>query len=197
MRSQERPVSKQPRPSHAKKVFAGEIFDVYQWEQQMFDGSSAIFEQLTRPDSAIVFGVLDDGRILLTKQEQPGKEPFIGAAGGQIDEGETPENAARRELLEETGYEAKELTLWFSHQPYSKIDWAIYIYIAQGLTKKSDQSLDPGERISLHPVTFSEFLSMAGNNLFSEKEVIGRLYEAQLDGEKRKALEALFSPLPK
>lgn len=48
----------------------------------------------------VVFPVLPDGRILLTEQEQPGREPFIGACGGRIDEGEDALTAAKRELLE-------------------------------------------------------------------------------------------------
>jgi 8-oxo-dGTP pyrophosphatase MutT (NUDIX family) len=45
-------------------------------------------------------GVLPDGRIILTEQEQPGKEPFIAACGGRVDEGEEILTAAKRELLD-------------------------------------------------------------------------------------------------
>ncbi len=102
-----RPQSKQPIPEHAQKVFEGIMFDVYQWEQKMFDGSAATFEKLVRPDTVVVFPVLPNGNILLTEQEQPEKEPFIGAAGGRVDKGEDILDAARRELLEETGYTAE------------------------------------------------------------------------------------------
>ena len=67
-----RPKSKQPIPDNAKKVFGGVLFDVYQWEQELFDGTKTIFEKLKRPDTVVVFPVLDDGKILLTEQEQPG-----------------------------------------------------------------------------------------------------------------------------
>ncbi len=62
-----RPPSEQPIPEHAKKVFSGVIFDVYHWEQEMFDGSRATFEKVKRADTVGVYGVLDDGRILLTE----------------------------------------------------------------------------------------------------------------------------------
>ena len=52
-----------------------------QWEQELFDGTMTTFEKLTRPDTVVVFPTLPDGKILLTEQEQPGKEPFVGAAG--------------------------------------------------------------------------------------------------------------------
>ena len=35
-------------PKNATKVFSGKTFDVYQWEQEMFDGSKKIFEKLKR-----------------------------------------------------------------------------------------------------------------------------------------------------
>jgi ADP-ribose pyrophosphatase len=91
----ERPKSKQPIPENAKKVFEGIIFDTYQWQQEMYDGTKKTFEKLKRPDTVIVFPVLPDGKIILTEQEQPGKEPFIGATGGMVDDGEEILEAAK------------------------------------------------------------------------------------------------------
>ena len=136
----------------------------------MFDGSVDTFEKLKRPDTVVVFGVLPDGRILLTKQEQPGKIPFIGATGGRVDEGEDILVAAKRELLEESDYKADHFELWKSQQPISKIEWAVYIFIAKGLTHISDLNLDPGEKITLMPVTFDELIDYGSEDTFSEKE---------------------------
>jgi ADP-ribose pyrophosphatase len=77
-----RPQAIQPIPPHAKRVFKGIVFDVYHWEQELYDGALTIFEGLRRRETVIVFGVLPDGKILLTEQEQPGKKLFIGATGG-------------------------------------------------------------------------------------------------------------------
>lgn len=41
-----RPKSKQPIPSFAKKVFKGIMFDVYQWQQKMFEGKLETFEKM-------------------------------------------------------------------------------------------------------------------------------------------------------
>lgn len=190
----EKPKSKQPIPDHAKLVFKGVIFDVYQWEQKMYDGSIATFEKLKRPDTAIVFPVLPDGRILLTEQSQPGKEVFIGATGGRVDEGEDILTAAKRELLEESGYEAQEFVLWDAQQPTSKIEWSVYTFVAKGLKKVSDIHLDPGEKIQLKPVTFDELVELSTNKSFAEKEIIPMLLEAKLHPEKKEELRRLFSP---
>ncbi len=190
-----RPQSSQPIPEHAECTYKGKIFDVFQWQQPMYDGSTKIFEKLKRPDTVVVFPVLDNGTILLTEQEQPGKTSFIGACGGRVDEGEDIFEAAKREFLEETGYEASEYVLWKSEHPASKIDWVVYFFIAKGCKKVSEQSLDGGEKIDLKPVSFDEFLQMARNRKFMEREIIPELYEALLDPVKYVELKQLFAPL--
>jgi ADP-ribose pyrophosphatase len=190
-----KPVSAQPLPPEAKLVFKGIMFNVYQWEQQLYDGTTKIFEKLTRPDTVIIFPVLDDGRILLTEQGQPGVKPFIAAAGGRVDPGEDILAAAERELLEETGYEAREFALWDTTQPFSKIEWSVYTFIAKGLTKALKQTLDGGEQISLKPVSFEELLLIGTGPNFSEHEIVHYLYEARLDPKKKEELRKLFMPL--
>jgi 8-oxo-dGTP pyrophosphatase MutT (NUDIX family) len=170
------------------------LFDVYQWEQKMYDGSVATFEKLKRPDTVVVFPVLPDGRILLTQQEQPGKAPFVAATGGRVDEGEDILAAAKRELLEESGYRAEYFELWYATQPVSKIEWAVYLFVAKGLTKVADLNLDAGEKVTLMPVTFDEFVGLGSNPEFEEKEITPKLLEAQLYSEKKEALRKLFSP---
>ncbi|OGI81999.1 hypothetical protein A3I95_03465 [Candidatus Nomurabacteria bacterium RIFCSPLOWO2_02_FULL_44_12] len=192
----ERPKSKQPIPENAKRVFQGVIFDVYQWEQEMFDETKAVFEKAKRPDTVVVFPVLPDGKIILTEQEQPGKAPFIGATGGRIDEGEEVLDAARRELLEESGYTAREFILWDARQPVGKIDWAVFTFVAKGLEKVADLHLDPGEKIKILTVTFDELLDIPTNKkiYFAEQEIMLKLMEAKLDPKKREELEELFKP---
>jgi ADP-ribose pyrophosphatase len=189
----ERPKSKQPLPENAQKVFSGVMFDVYQWEQEMFDGTKETFEKLKRPDRVTVFAILDDGKIILTKQEQPGKEPFIGAAGGRVDPGEDILEAAKRELLEETGYEADEFILWKSLQPIGKIEWAVYVFVARKLKKTSELSLGAGEKIEVMAVDFDEFTKIALQENFYEQEVYRDIVEAMFNDVKMNELKKLLS----
>jgi len=189
----ERPKSKQPLPEHARKVFAGVMFDVYQWEQEMFDGTKQTFEKLKRQDTVVVFAIQDNGKIILTKQTQPNKEPFIGAAGGRVNPGEEILDAAKRELLEETGYEAGEFTLWKALQPVGKIEWAVYIFVARKLNKRMEISPDAGEKIELIMVDFSEFWEMALQENFYHQEIYRDVVEATFNLERRDELRQLFS----
>lgn len=187
--------SKQPIPDHAKKVFTGKIFDVYQWDQTMYDGTTTVFEKLKRPDTVVVFPVLDDGTILLTEQEQPGREAFIDAPSGRVDEGEDILEAAKRELIEETGYEAVEYILWKAVSPVTKIDWVCYTFIAKGCKKVNDQAVDSGEKITLLPVTFDELLKISRDSRFRAQESIKDFLEAQIDKDKYEELKEIFKPL--
>lgn len=188
----ERPKSKSQIPDHAKKVFEGKIFNVYQWEQELYDGSKTIFEKVERPDTTVVFPVLPDGRILLLKQEQPRKDHFIGTPGGRIEPEEDILESAKRELLEETGYKADEFILWDSQQPISKVEWAIYTFIAKGLRKVSEPNPDAGEKFEEFPVDFDELIEIATGKQFSERDVVIKFLEAKYDPDKRKELEELF-----
>jgi len=188
-----RPPSTQPIPASARRVFKGVIFDVYQWKQKCYDGKIKIFEKLKRADSAMVIPIMTDGKIILSKQEQPGKKPFIGLIGGRVDRGETPLTAAKRELLEETGLRAKKWSLFIANQPTSKIDWVVYCFIATGCEKISEQNLDGAEKIKLLPVDFDTFVEMATTEGFPETELRIKLLEAKLDPKKIKNYRKLFS----
>jgi ADP-ribose pyrophosphatase YjhB (NUDIX family) len=160
----------------------------------MFDGSFVRFEKLKRPDSVRIFPILPNGDILMVNEEQPGGKPYIGVPGGRLDEGEDVLEAAKRELREETGYEAEELILWSAEQPTTKIDWAIYTFVAKGLKKTAESSLDSGEKISLKPVSFGDFLQISSTPDFSDVQILRHLLEAAMNSNKMADLKLLFSP---
>ncbi len=176
-------------PEDAKLVFKGILFDVYQWEQELFDGTHATFEKLRRNDSAVVIPILPNGKLLLAEDEQPGRETVITFPGGQGEIGESGEIMARRELLEETGYEAGTLELWRVSQPSSKVEWAIYTFIARDLKKVHEPAPDAGERITLREVTLDELMEMAEDPIFQNKEMVLDLVKARYDTEERAKLE--------
>lgn len=182
-------------PENAKRVFEGKIFDVYQWQQELYDGSTDIFEKIVRPDTVVVFPVLSDSRILIVEDSQPGRETKLTAPSGRIEEGETPELAARRELLEETGHDVAWLEPFYEIAMHpQKMDWKIYAFIGRGARKIQEPALDPGEKITLRPLTFDELMDSVreGGNWF-KNDFGPEVYEAFLDPQKREALRRKFA----
>lgn len=188
----ERPESKQPMPADAKRVFQGDIFDVYQWEQVLYDGTSKIFEKLKRPDTVAVVPVLPEKRILLVEDEQPLRAPILTFPAGRVELGEDPLDAAKRELLEETGYEAAEWELWKAFQPVTKLDWAIFVFVARGCVKTKEADPGPGEKISVYSVSFDELMELAKDPRFAGEDTKLEFMEARYNPEARALLEKKF-----
>ncbi|MEK7187305.1 MAG: NUDIX hydrolase [Patescibacteria group bacterium] len=187
-----RPEPKQPTPPHAKKIFEGIIFDIYQWEQEMYDGTTATFERLKRPDTVGVIPVLPDGKIVIAEEEQPGKKTATTLLGGRVEEIEDPLEAVKRELLEESGYEGDSWNLLLAIQPVIKMDWAIYTFVARGCHKTREQHLDSGEKIKLKTVSFEEFTDLISNGTINDPDLRIKFLEAKLDPQKMAELKKII-----
>ncbi|HEY6344082.1 MAG TPA: NUDIX hydrolase [Bryobacteraceae bacterium] len=87
--------------------------------------------------SAVMMPVDDRGRILLVRQYRlPARAYLWELPAGRVDEGETPLQAARRELVEETGYRArnwKKLAVFYPSPGF--LAEKMTIYLATGLTE--------------------------------------------------------------
>ncbi len=143
-------------PDQAELVFQGMIFDVYQWPQKLFDGSEHRFEMLKRPDTVNVICVVD-GKVLVIDDEQPHLGSRRSFPGGRVDPEDTDVlAAAKREILEETGYVFKNWRLIKVSQPYRKIEWFMYLFLARDVESKHEPVLDPGEKIDVKPMAFSD-----------------------------------------
>ena len=81
--------------------------------------------------------------------------------------------------------------LWYVTQPQTKIDWAVYIFVARNCRKTTKQNLDAGEKISLDFVDFNQFF-----NLILEKKISSNIrekfLEGKLDSEKIKEIKKIF-----
>lgn len=150
------PASNALIPDNASRVFKGKIFDVYQWPQEQFDGTSKTFEMLRRPDTVQVL-VVRDSQILLVDDEQPGRTSRRHFPGGRADEDDSWEAAAKRELSEETGIVCKKWRLIDVAQPIIKIEWFTPIFLATEITGELEKHPDTGgEKITTSWHDFSD-----------------------------------------
>ena len=104
-----------------------------------------------RPDAAIVFPLTREGEVVLVRQYRPPLERMeLGLPAGLVEAGEKPEAAARRELLEETGYSGGEWELLGSvaSSPSLKDNWA-YLFLARGVEETSEPDPDEHELVEV------------------------------------------------
>lgn len=144
-------------PPQAKRVFEGIIFDVYHWEQELYNGKTTTFEMLKRADSVAVLAIEGD-KIMMIEDEQPSRPMVLGFPAGRRDPGETALEAAKRELLEETGYTANFWEHYITFEPSHKMEWKLPFFIAKDLINIADADPGAGERITVKWVTFDQFI---------------------------------------
>ena len=140
-----------------RSVFSGRIIDVRVDTIRLPNGRETTREIVEHEPSICVVPVDDDGNVLLVRQYRKPTESFLlEVPAGGIEEGEEPEEATRRELQEEIGHTAAELTRLTAF--YLAPGWAseyMYAFLATGLTPAVLDS-DEDEFIDVVPVPWSE-----------------------------------------
>jgi ADP-ribose pyrophosphatase len=109
------------------------------------------------PRAATIVPVLDDGRLLMIRQYRHSVgRAILELPGGRVDPAETPEAAARRELVEETGYEASTYHSLGSFIPAAGIsDHVGHLFEARGL-RRVERRLEAFEEIDLVPMPWED-----------------------------------------
>ena len=137
------------------------------------------FYVLEYPDWVNVIAVTEDGRFIIERQYRHG----IGSTGWEIpagvcEKGETPEQAARRELLEETGYGDGTWTLCLVSAPNaSTSNNHCYSFVATGVRKISGQHLEATEDISVHLKTREEVLELMRSGQIRQATMLSPLWK--------------------
>ena len=137
------------------------------------------FYVLEYPDWVNVIAITDEGRFIIERQYRHG----IGSAGWEIpagvcEKGETPEQAARRELLEETGYGDGEWTLSLVSAPNaSTSNNHCYSFVATGVRKITGQHLEATEDISVHLKTREEVLELMLSGQIRQATMLSPLWK--------------------
>ncbi|MCB9798396.1 NUDIX hydrolase [Candidatus Nomurabacteria bacterium] len=130
---------------------------IEKWSVQIPSGQNKDVWVSLHPDAVIVVGIDEQDHILLVRQFFLSKmEKLYSCVAGGVQNGQTPEGAAREELLEESGYEAHEL---ISLGKVARDKWQtgdVHYFLAKGIKKVADQHLEPLEDIDVAFVSVDE-----------------------------------------
>jgi ADP-ribose pyrophosphatase len=149
-RSSIRPGTKKAKVLSSQTIYDGPVFGIRRDEVIEPSGVRTTREVITHPGSVVVLPVLPDGRILLIQQYRHAAHQYLWElVAGRIDPGESPREAATRELVEETGYRAKSLRVFLYMFPTPGfLEEKMYILLAEGLTAGEAEPEDDEKIIS-------------------------------------------------
>ena len=74
-----------------------------------------------------------------------------------------------------------------------KVDWAVYLFVAHGLSRASEPTLDSGEAISLRLVPARELLDRESDLVIDDYEVLHKLYYARSCDRERERIANILS----
>jgi len=135
-------------------VYEGIFLEVRRDSARMPDGAVRGREYVVHPGAAAMVPLFPDGRVLVERQfRYPLRDVFVEIPAGKLDPGETPIQTARRELVEETGYTAREWALLTRiHPAIGFADEVIDIFLCRDLAHVG-RELDHGEFVDVELVT--------------------------------------------
>lgn len=120
------------------------------------------FYVLDAPTWINVIALTEEDNVILVEQYRYGtEEPTLEIPGGMVDQGETPLEAARRELLEETGYRAGSMESLgrVSANPAIMSNYT-HCFLARKCIFEGAENPDTHERIKVHTVPNKRFLNL-------------------------------------
>jgi ADP-ribose pyrophosphatase len=168
-------------PIESSQVFAGRLLDVRLDRVRLPDGNEAMREYVRHQGAVVVIPVRDGGTLVFERQfRYPLGRSMIEFPAGKIEPGEPVEETAKRELLEETGFTAREWRrLGLMHPCVGYSDERIELFLARGLVRRGGQNLDHGEFIDLLMLTPEEAAAAVRDGEITDAKTIVALFWAE------------------
>ncbi len=170
----------------SETIFKGRVFELKVDEIEYDSGNKGVREVAIHPGGAVVVPVKDDGKIVFVRQYRYPLNKFLyELPAGKLEKGEDPYTCAERELTEETGYSAKEITklgaIFTTPGFCSEI---LHIYLAKNLTPGNHNREEGEYGMEVYEFTMDEINRMISDGGISDsKTICGIHYLSLLNGK--------------
>lgn len=146
-------------------IYTGRIINLRRDDAELPDGNPCIREVVEHPGGVCIAALTENNELIFEHQfRYPYMDILLELPAGKLEKGEDPLPAGKRELLEETGYEAEEYEFLGEFYPScGYTDEIIYLYLAKNLTFKG-QKLDDDEFINTEKIPLEKAVQMVLNN---------------------------------
>jgi len=155
-------------------------FDVRREQVRLPDGTETDFDYLVESPSVVVLPFTPDGDVVVIEEwrQAVGRTNRSLPVGGMESDDGSRGAAARRELREETGYEADEVSFLTSVEPANGVaDSVLHFFVARGCRPTAQQALDGDESIRVDTTTMAELRDhVAASEVRDGRTTLGVLY---------------------
>ena len=159
----------------SKVVFKGDLLDVRKDKVTLPNGKIATREWIKHPGAICCIPILPNKKIGLIRQYRYAlKKHMIEIPAGKLGRGEDPVNCAKRELEEEIGFKANNISFLTNiHPAIGFADEIMWLYLAEGLIK-TNTKLDDDEFLELIPTKLEDAKEMVWSGEITDaKTMIG------------------------
>lgn len=170
------------RTIKTKYITENQICKVREDEVELDNGKIESRIILETTPGCCIFAITKENEVLLVKNKSYVHNKFlIELPAGYIDKKESKEESAKRELLEETGYEAEKLEyLGEIYVKPGRTNKITHSFLARNITKVSKQKLDESEDIKVIKIRLEKLTEMIEKNEFKTSDMLATVLLALL-----------------
>ena len=174
-----------PKIISTKEIYKARVFDVFSATVNE-SGKEYHREVIRHPGSAVIVPVFADKTVGMVKQFRLAADKYLlELPAGTLDQGESPREAAFREVEEEIGYRAEEmekLTEFYVSPGF--LDEKMHVYLATKMTE-SEQNLDDDEILTTVRITFDDaFAKIVSGEIEDAKSMVGLILAGKRFGAR-------------
>ena len=155
-----------------KKIYEGKILGLSVYDGKI-EGRKVKREMIEHRGAAAMLAFDENNKVILVKQHRFPHGYVLEIPAGTLERGEDPLKCAFRELEEETGYRAKKMSSLITYYPSIGYNTeVIHCFLASGLKKISDLSLDEDEILSVEKIDLKKLLRMIKTGKIQDSKTI-------------------------